>query len=223
MSRVNKFACPPPIVSRVLTGIRIFDFVKYSTFSGPSYLNYRKVPLRQFNTNFEIDSFSFDYTDGLKWLLGNFSTNNATKIISTMNSVTDDGTWSAADNATNIQTETANYITGSGAIEVDMSAGGTVLSIVNSTLTAVDLTSVNKLFFWVFLPSTDYPTSITLRYGSSANDYYASSTTTPFNVASFNQGWNLVSFETGTASGSPDIENIDYVKISMTFLTAPTK
>lgn len=200
----------------------IIDFVKYSNLSNPSYLNYRKVPLRQFNTNFNLDTFSFDYSNGVNWLLGNFTTNNSTKIISTMDSVTSNGTWSATDNGTNITTNTTNHISGTGSVEVDMAAAGTVLSIVNSTLTAVDLTSVDKLFYWVFLPSTDLPTSATLRYGSDSTNYYTSTATTPFNTSAFIQGWNLVAFDTGTATGSPDITNIDYVKCSLTFSTAPS-
>lgn len=199
----------------------IIDFVKYSNLNNPSYLNYKKVPLRQFNTNFNLDTFSFDYSNGVSWLLGNFTTNNSTKILSTMDSVTGNGTWSATDNATNIVTNTSNHISGTGSIEVDMAVAGTVLSIVNSTLTSVDLTNTDKLFYWVFLPSTDLPTSATLVYGSSGANYYTSTAITPFNTSTFVQGWNLVAFDAGTVTGAPDITNIDYIKCSLTFATIP--
>jgi len=199
----------------------LIDIQMYKNYSEASATKYRKVSPNVFRSMQELDTVAFDYSDGLSWMLGNFNTDFQTTVISSLDSLTSEGTWSAADDGTNIVANAINYIAGSGSISCDMTGGGTTLSIVNSTLTALDLTDVDKFFVWVYLPSYATLTSLTLLYGSSALNYYSTSATTPFDKNSFNTGWNLVAFNKGTATGSPDITAVDYSKISLNFSSAP--
>ena len=200
----------------------LMDVQMYKNYNQRSSKKYRKVSPNVFRTMQETDTVAFDYSDGLSWLLGNFDTDYQSAILNSLDSLTVNGTWTAADDGTNIATETSNYIAGSGSVSCDMSVAGTTLSIENSTITAVDLSDIDKLFVWVYLPVASTLTSITLLYGSSAAAYYTTTATTPFNVSSFDTGWNLVGFDTGTATGVPDDENIDYAKISLNFSSAPS-
>jgi len=199
----------------------LIDVQKYKNYSKSSGAKYRKVSPNVFRTMQEIDTIAFDYSDGLSWMLGDFNTDYQTTIINSMDSLTVDGTWSAEDDGTNIVANTVNYIAGSGSVSCDMTALGTTLSIVNSTITDLDLTSTTKLFIWVYLPVYNTLTSITLLYGSDASNYYTTTATTPFDTNAFNTGWNLVAFDTGTETLSPDITAIDYAKISLNFSSAP--
>jgi len=199
----------------------IIDIQKYSNYSRASYTKYRKVSPNVFRTMQEQDTVAFDYSDGMSWLLGNFNTNNQSTVINTLDTLTSNGTWSAADNGENIIVNTLNYIAGSGSISCDMASAGTVLSIVNTTMTALDLTNTDRLFVWEYLPVATNLTTATLVYGSSVSAYYTTTATTPFNVTSFDTGWNLIAFDTGTATGSPDITAIDYVKLSLTYSATP--
>lgn len=183
---------------------------------------YRKVSPNVFKSYYEDSIVAFDYSDGLAWLLGNFNTSFGSTVINTMDSVTDNGTWSVADNGTNLQSETRNYLVGSGAVSCDMSPAGTTLSIVNSTMDVVDVGTLNKYFVWVYLPSYDTLTSITLLYGSDGSNYFTTTATTPFSTSSFNLGWNLIAFDKGTETGTVDTANVDYIKLSLNFSSAPS-
>ena len=199
----------------------LIDVQKYKNFSKSSGAKYRKVSPNVFRTMQQSDTIAFDYSDGLSWMLGDFNTDFQTTIINSMDSLTTNGTWTAVDDGTNIVANTINYIAGTGSISCDMSAGGTTLSIVNSTITDLDLTSTTKLFVWAYLPVYSTLTSITLLYGSSDSAYLTTTATTPFDTNAFNTGWNLIAFDTGTETGSPDITAIDYAKISLNFSSAP--
>lgn len=165
-------------------------------------------------------------TDGtLRTLRLNSSKPPAGPTINTLNSVTENGTW-AADGvyATGITTDQVNYVSGSGSVRFNLvtDAGAQTGYIQNSTMTAVDLSDiadVGALFAWVYLPTASNFTSIALRWGSSASDYYSVSVTTTHVNSSFVNGWNLLRFDwpTTVASGTPVDTAIDYLRISFTY------
>lgn len=214
---VNRYALPSDMKSEALVNIQ-----KYLNFTKASGDKYRKVSPNVFKTMFERNTLAFDYSDGLSWLLANIDITNKTSVLASLDNLTSEGTWTASDNSENIEANSVNYIAGSGSVSCDLASAGTTLSIVNSTLTPVDMTSVVNRFLWVYLPTTQNLSSITLLYGSSASAYYSKTVTTPFDVTEFKQGWNLVAFGDGTATGSPDITAIDYIKISLNFSSTPT-
>lgn len=169
----------------------------------------------------EYDTLAFDYSDGLAWMLGNLN-GGSTSVLHTMDSLTDNGTWTATDNGENIIANSVNYIAGNGSISCDMASGGTVLSIINSTMSEMDLSDATKLFVWVYLPVIANLSTITLQYGSDIANYYETTATTAFDTNSIVAGWNLIAFDKGTATGTPDLENVDYAKISLTYSVTPT-
>lgn len=154
------------------------------------------------------------------------------KVTETLNSTTlvncdsynGNGEWVASGDATNVSTDTARYKEGSGSVSFDSSGSSTSVVLTNSTFTAVDLTdyeNISKLFCYVKLPST-IPTSITLKFGSDASNYHTKTITTAQNGIAFQQGWNLLGFdwETSTSVGTPDLENITYLQLTITNSTA---
>jgi len=199
----------------------LIDIQKYKYQDTGSYTNYRKVDLRKWFTNKESDTFAFDYDKGLKWLVGNF-TSNASKTLHTMESLTDNGTWTATDDATAIVLNATNFISGDYAIQITNT--GTSNSIVNSTMSQVDISDSTYGFVWVYLPTITNLTSLTLLYGNDASNYYSATATTPINLTAFVEGWNLVGFDRSgeTETGSPDEDTIDYAKITATYSVAST-
>lgn len=214
---VNRYSLASDMKSEALIDIQM-----YKNYNQASGRKYRKVSPNTFRTMSEKDTIAFDYSDGLAWMLGNFTTDFKSTVINTMDSLTDNGTWTATNNGTNIVANTINYLAGSGSISCDITAGGTTLSIVNSTITALDLTDADKFFVWVYLPSYSTLTSVTLLYGSDNSNCYTTTATTPFDTNAFNLGWNLVAFDKGVATGSPDITQINYAKLSLNFSSTPS-
>lgn len=200
----------------------LIDIQKYKNYNQGSGIKYRKVSPNVFRTMAEIDTVAFDYSDGISWLLGNFNTANDSILISTMDSITSEGTWSASDNGENIQNEKIIYVSGSGSISCDLATGGTILSIENSTLNAKDLSDIDKIFLWTYFPTVQNLTSVTLLYGSDNSNYYTSTATFPFITYAFQTGLNLISFDKGVATGTPDEDKITYIKISLNFSATPT-
>jgi len=165
--------------------------------------------------------FAIDFEDSVPYMLlrSNIGDQGSAQIASTT-TPTDDGTWTAGDDATNVRTDTQTFKTNSSCVAFDSAGVATDVSISNSTFTAVDLSSyedLGVLFVWVFLPST-LPTTVTLYWGSSDAAYWSKAETTRQNGLSFKAGWNLLSFNwaEATETGAPDDENIDYLKLTLT-------
>lgn len=200
----------------------VVDLHKSKNFLQARYGRYRKVTPNTFRVMRELDTLAFEYDTGLKWLIGDFSTTVQRVVLHDMNSLTTNGTWAAADNGENVALNSVNYLTGSASVEVDLAAAGTVVSIENSTITQVDLSNISQLFVWVYLPTKSNLTFITLLYGVDNANYYNTSATSPYNVDSFQTGWNLVAFDLGTLNGAVDLTAIDYLKLSITFSSTPS-
>lgn len=198
----------------------IIDILKIKHFDEGSKVNFRKKKLRNFLSNRHGNTIAFDYDKGVKWMLGSFNTANSSVVINSMNGLTDNGSWSAADDGTSIAQNITNYISGDTAIQV--TGNGTAVSVVNSTMSEVDVSEADKLFVWVYFPSVSNLTNIVLLYGSDASNYYTATATSPFNIDSFREGWNLVGFDLGTETGDPDNENIDYIKLTANYSAAST-
>jgi len=194
----------------------------YKHYDEGSLTNYRKVSMRKFHSAFGRNTFAFDYGEGLQWLNANLSTNNPATIVHTMDSLTENGTWTAADNAENISLNERNYISGTGAIGIDLAAAGTTLTIVNSTISQIDTSEATHAFIWVYLPTTSNITQFNIRLGSDASNYASATATVPFNTSALQQGWNLIGFTTLTDTGSPNKTATDYVRLQITFSSTPS-
>lgn len=142
----------------------------------------------------------------------------AGKVIHSMNSVTDNGTWSAVASATGIQANTIFKVSGSASIEFDIVVTGD--GIQNSTMGAVDLTNedeVGDFFVWMHFGTA--PTSVSARWGNDLTANYWSSTaqTTQADGSALRVGWNLIKFpwSTATETGTVAPATIDSFRITV--------
>lgn len=148
-------------------------------------------------------------------------------LVNAIDSITENGTWAVGGDATDLTVDTLNYVYGSGSLRFNVSGVGTTAYLENSTQTAIDLTrdlDQGYEFLYGFIPTGASVTSFTLRWGSSATDYWESTILVAQNNAVFQTGWNLLAFPwaTATQTGSPDVTNITYLRTGFTYDGNPT-
>jgi hypothetical protein len=139
--------------------------------------------------------------------------------------ITDTGNttgWSVGGGATNLSIDQTNNVAGGGAITFDLSAGQASGYIENSTLTPIDLSgqeNISQLFAWCNFPTGSDFTSVNLRWGSSASDYYSYTATATQMATMFVNGENLLTFPwlNAPTTGTPDSSSISYVRVTYNY------
>lgn len=107
-------------------------------------------------------------------------------------SLTENGTWAVGGNASDLEVDTLNYIAGTGSLKASVSSAGAVVNVI-------------------------------LRIGNDSSNYYHKTITTG-HFEAFKTGWNLCRFDLDSATlvGTVDMENIDYVRVTVTYNTNQT-
>lgn len=136
------------------------------------------------------------------------------------------GTVAVSGNATNLTLDEVNYEEGSGAFNFDVSAGTSLILTINLT-TPLDLETLeNRAFLTLFadLPTVTNFTSMAVKFGSSATDYWAKTETRPASKADLTTGRSKWAFKwaDATQTGTPDASAIDYIQITITYSGATT-
>lgn len=164
------------------------------------------------------------YTNGTR---AAFQYNNGTPIIRIvtqgttpqvlLDSMNSTSGWTAAGTASGLAQDTASYWQAPASLRFNVTTGTGTLT---KTINQADLTSyvgVGVAFLAVYIPNVTNLTSITLKLGSSASDYYSVTSTTGFTGAWTANNWLLVPFDFSTASttGTPDWSAVDYAQVSI--------
>lgn len=141
-------------------------------------------------------------------------------------SLTANGTVAASVGASNLTIDEVVFDEGDGALNFDATAA-TSLVITFTGFTALDLESFqNKshVVLKAWLPTITNFSSIKIRLGSSASDYWEKTETQPAGNRSVQTGKNLFAFSwaDATESGSPDFSLVDYLQITITYSSAVT-
>lgn len=169
--------------------------------------------------------FTVRHNSGTKSLRIAATHNSKRVTIHACDNITDNGTWAASSDASNLTQDTLNYVSGSASLRFDLAAGGTSGVLTNSTLTQVDITDhdeVGSLFLWLYFPTGSAITSVNLRWGNSSTVYWNRSVTATHEGLSFQNGWNLLRFDWNgaTETGTVDPAVIDYVRVAITYSSA---
>lgn len=175
---------------------------------------------------------STDNILGDKFLLINYDGAGNNTTLNSMNSLTDNGTWSAdaTTDALNIRQDKVVKKQGSGSVAFDVDVSQSLnnyAAIVNTTSNSLDLSDYEdkgSVFAWVYLPDVTYISSVTLRWGSSSSNYWEGTETTSFNGNSLLNGWNRIgtSWSGATETGSPDSSAVDYLYVRVTYSASQT-
>lgn len=162
---------------------------------------------------------TFDYDKGTP-ILRVVTTLTIDKIIlDTMGETTG---WSALGDATSLTQDTAIYYQAPASLRFDLVAAGSFGYLEKTLTTPLDLTGYQSMgvgFLAVYLPTgTDF-TDIVLRLGSDSSNYYRVASTSAFLGAFPSSEFTLVAFNlaSATIAGSPDITNINYIRLGFTY------
>jgi len=213
----------------------VYDYQLPSDLKGTKIVDIRPQANRgledrffnRFSEDFDLrkadGTFSFSYNGSVRSLrLSRAINDNVT--IHQMNSLTENGTWAATSDATNLTTDNVYYISGSTSLKFDLNGSTTAGYIENSTMTQLDLSDYEdqgSIFLWAYFPDSSIITNLILRWGNDSSNYWQATATTPHNETSFSDGWNLIRFDWNGATevngGSIDSETVDYARVTITY------
>lgn len=139
----------------------------------------------------------------------------------------DNGTWTVSGDGASLAQDTQIFTGGEGSLRFTITGSGGSTTLVNSTLTAVDITdyvSQGYIFLDLQCPlgNTTALTSVRLRLGSDASNYYQITATTRHRGDTILGGWGLIGFDMSQKSttGTPTDTAIDHVQILITHGTS---
>jgi hypothetical protein len=174
-------------------------------------------------------AFTIERKDGNAYAVVNLQGNYVAQQLASFDSVTGDGgTWTA-DNVTsdalNVTTDINEYSAGSGSINFDIDvsqSGNNLAALYNTGVSTQDLTDYNGtgiLILDVYIPDATYTSSVTLRWGNDASNYFSATVTTDATGNTLAAGWNTVAveWEDATETGTVDVTAIDYYYVAINY------
>lgn len=163
-------------------------------------------------------NFTIQYNTGLKTIrIDNNLLISGTQLNSAT-SIAGNGTWVAAGGATNLQQDNVQYVVGSSSLSFDIPTGPGAATLTNSTIPALDLSNQNnqsQIFFYVYLPTAANFSTIQIKWGSSASNYWIQSLNSTNVGTAFSDGWNLLqaNWQNATTVGTPDNTSVTYLQV----------
>lgn len=241
---VSDYSLFEEAASNLLSGIDPYETVRLHRFNhfdgiydyeAPEYLKGKKVidPRKQdgrqhegfsqtFIKDFDIDKkfksgkVSVEFQDGLK-IIRLSEKGAASLAIDTTNAVTG---WEASGGATDLALDEVIKLDGSDTLKLNLGVAGGYIE--NDEVDAVDMTEFpsSSLFRRIYLPSITGLTSLSLRIGSASGAYWTIAGQP--HLGSYREGVNLVrfDFDDRVATGSPDITEITYQRLTFTTTAA---
>lgn len=180
--------------------------------------------------NFEKINFTEEYRNGVKLLrIQPGQINDLPKLLHDCNSMTDSGAVTASGDASNLDINQVFYINGVASLDFDIvpSSGNAFLTF--ELLQPVDITTTTRdgsFTLAVFIPEelTTKLTSLSLRVGSSASDYYTMTATSNTYGGAFTHGFNIIRFikRDATQTGTVVESAIDYLRVGIAHTATTT-
>jgi hypothetical protein len=224
----------PPIFNGVwdyaapvdLKGNRVIDlrpqFTRYPNDVWTQSYN-QAFDLTKNNMPFALQpDFTINFNTGLKSLRINSPNLTPGVVISYVNNVNSNGTWTAGGDASNIQQDQINFIVGGSSLSFDLSGVTGTGYLENTTLESVNIAEqINQAteFLYTFMPTALDFTSVEYRWGSDISNYYKVTQTMTQENTVFQNAWNLLDFPWlgAIVVGSPDPSNITYVRVTWNY------
>lgn len=179
-------------------------------------------------------SYAIERRNNNQYLVINFSGRFQSTNVSGFDATDDGGgTWvvdSSNSDATNITIDTNEFLEGSASLNFDIDvsqSGNDKATIQNTTLTALDLSSLEDLGEWIFdvyIPDVTNFSSITFYWGSDTSNYWSATNSTDIDGSAFINGWNRikVAWSEATKTLSPDVTAIDYIAFDYNYTNSQT-
>jgi hypothetical protein len=176
----------------------------------------------------KLNSYAISYRNGKIYLQVNTKSGYISKLIHSMSSLSDYGTWAVdavnsdakeiVEDGVTVLENTVNL-----QVDIDVSQSGNDYTLIeNSSLDEIDLAdykNLGRFQFWVYIPDIADFTSVELRWGSSATDYWYSSAIKQADGSPLVNGWNKIEIDWNGASiqGTPVDTEIDYLAIKLNY------
>jgi hypothetical protein len=212
----------------------VFDYSAPADLKGDGIIDIRPQVERQlydkyqgvYSQDFDLrkrwmnsqSTFSIQFDSATKTI--RIANKNATAgvVLNTCDTLTGNGTWAVSGDASNLTIDNQDYVRSSGSLKFDLATSGSQGIITNTGMSAIDLTShlnQSAIFFYVYLQTASVFTSIQIKWGSDASNYWTRTLTTDLQGNPLQNGWNLMKAEWNgaTQTGSPDVENVDYLQV----------
>lgn len=159
-----------------------------------------------------------DFNNGIKTLELNVEDTTEFVLLNELDSLTVNGAVTASGTASSISLDSNTYISSDASVRAKLSALGGSGLITITGMTSVDISSYESLFAWVNLPTltnnTTQVTSVNIRFGTDAANYFEITATKPHDSNSFKPGFNLVRYDVSsrTQTGVPVLTAITYLR-----------
>ncbi len=187
----------------------------------------RDVWTQAYNQAFDISKqnifdfanmFTMNFNTGIKTIRIDAPFLNPPVIVNQIEAISTNGTWATGGTASALAVNNTNFVQGAGSLQFNVTTGAGYLE--NSTMASVDLSAVvnqASFFVYVYVPTGSQLTSVELRIGSSASNYYALTVTLNQDQVSFVNGWNLCQFVWASMStvGTPVNTAINYSRVTL--------
>lgn len=161
----------------------------------------------------------YKFSQDNQFLLVNDETNQKI-IISNCDSLTGEGTWVVGGDGSNLQLDQQIYIEGMGSLRFTITPNTGLTTLTNTAVNQQDLTDlINSAYAFINLqcPSSNTAaiSSVEIRIGTDASNYYSITSTTRYRGDNIVSGWAPIgaNLSTATTVGSPTITNAVYVQI----------
>lgn len=184
-----------------------------------SYDDFRQTYIEDFDREKKIidNWFSVEFDEATKFL-------RVAKSVSNSVTVTDveSSNYTAGTGVSNITEDTILELEDDKSIRFDVSSGTNLITWAGTAVDISDHTNKSSFFMEVYFPDSSIISSVKLRIGSSATDYYE--ITGSIHFGSIRNGVNLYRFDWNGVSdaGTTDEDNIDYARLEITTTSADT-
>jgi hypothetical protein len=167
-----------------------------------------------------VNQFTIFQNKGTKTIKIAYNNTSRSVLMNPASSISSNGTWVASGTASNLAQNNLITDNGGSVLSFDLLTGTGYLT--NSNMSPVDLTAhLNQsgLFWDLFIPLASRLSSVSIRFGSDASNYWEKTgITTQFDGTAFvNNQNNVYALWSGmTKVGSPVVSNITYVQLGFT-------
>lgn len=163
--------------------------------------------------------FTIEQTDQTENIRIKYAGDSA--FVHALTSYDSDGLWVASGDASAISSNTYDWYDLGGSTRFT-AAAGTSMVLTNSTMPSKDFSKYedrSNLYLNIELPDVTNFTSVSLKWGTDASNYYTSTSTTDYLGDSAIAGWNKMKFGWAAATevGSPDASDITYAVITVAY------
>lgn len=176
---------------------------------------------REFDIKKDTDTVSVEVLSGVKTLRLSKQLTERT-VLHQCDSLTANGTVTGGGDVENLTTDTLNYISGDSSIKFGLSGStgtGILTFALDTTIDISDLDDVGALFEWLRFPDSTRLTSVTLRWGNDASNYWEETATAAHDRSFVSNAWQLLGHEWGSATevGTPDADYVDWVQVQVNY------